>query len=74
MRSVNFMTIVNPIPTTIFVRGNRIKPKHEGQDRTPICGICKEKGHYRDECPRKETYIDRDTLEDNRQEQNIGKI
>ena len=72
IRSGNFTTIVKPIPTTIFVRGNRLKLKHEGQDRTPICGICKEKGHYRNDCPRKElhTYTDKDTTEDNRQEQN----
>ena len=71
IRSVNFITIIKPIPTTIFVRGNRLKLKHEGQDRTPICGICKEKGHYRNECPRKETniYTDRDNLEENREEQ-----
>ena len=69
VRSVNFTTIVKPIPTTLFVRGNRLKLKHEGQDRTPICGICKERRHYRNDCPRKETYTDRDNSDENRQEQ-----
>ena len=69
VRSVNFTTIVKPIPTTLFVRGNRLKLKHEGQDRTPICGICKERGHYRNDCPGKETYTDRDNLDEDRQEQ-----
>ena len=35
----------------MFIRGNRIKLKHEVQDREPICGICKKRGHYRDKCP-----------------------
>ena len=69
VRSVNFTTIVKPIPTTLFVRGNRLKLKHVGQDITPICGICKERGHYRNKCPRKETYTVRDNLDENRQEQ-----
>ena len=44
IKSVNFITIIKPIPATVFVRGNRLKLKHEWQDRTPIYGICKEKG------------------------------
>lgn len=51
VRSLNFKKIHKPIPTTLFIRGNRIKLKHEGQDREPVCGICKQKGHYRDKCP-----------------------
>lgn len=51
VRSVNFKRIVTPIPTTTFIQGNRIKFKHEGQDRSPICGFCRQKGHFRDECP-----------------------
>ena len=51
VRSLNFKKIYKPIPTTLFIRGNRIKLKHEGQDREPVCGICKKKGHYRDKCP-----------------------
>ena len=50
-RSVNFVELTRPIPTTIYVRGNRIKLKHMGQDRTPICAQCKQRGHYRLECP-----------------------
>ena len=52
----------------MFVRGNRLKLKHEGQNRTPICGICKERGHYRNECAREEIniYTDRDNLRENR--------
>ena len=50
-KSINFKRIHTPIPTTLFIRGNRIKLKHEGQDREPVCRICKKKGHYRDKCP-----------------------
>ena len=50
-RSVNFVELTRPIPTTIYVHGNRIKLKHMGQDRTPICAQCKQRGHYRLECP-----------------------
>ena len=51
VRSISFSRIDTPIPTTLFVRGNRIRLRHENQDRRPICGICKTKGHYRDKCP-----------------------
>lgn len=51
VRSINFTEIVNSIPTTLYVKGNRIKLKHIGQDRTPVCSICKEKNHYRTNCP-----------------------
>ena len=37
VRSINFKRIHTSIPTTLFIRGNRIKLKHEGQDREPIC-------------------------------------
>ena len=29
----------------------KCKIKHANQDRTPICGICRVKGHFRDDCP-----------------------
>lgn len=51
IRSITFKKITTPIPTTLFIRGNRIKLKHAGQDRAPICGLYKTKGHYRDDCP-----------------------
>ena len=51
VRSVNFLKIDKPIPTTMFVKGNRVRLRHEDQDRTPICGICRVRGHYRDKCP-----------------------
>ena len=50
-RSIKFRSILKPIPTVLFVDGNRCKIKHASQDRTPICGICRVKGHFRDECP-----------------------
>ena len=34
----------------MFVRGNRIRLRHENQDRSPICGLCKQKGHFKLEC------------------------
>ena len=60
VRSVNFLKLHKPIPTVLFVRGNRIKIKYENQDRTPICGICKVKGHFRDDCPKLQDLIDKD--------------
>ena len=51
IRSINFLSLNKPLPTTMYVQGNRIRLKHTGQDRTPICAICKNKGHYRSECP-----------------------
>ena len=61
VRSINFTSITKPIPTTLYIRGNRIKIKYSGQDRTPICGICKTKGHYRTDCPRnRETEEEKD--------------
>ena len=52
VRTATYSKITKPIPTVLFVRGNRIKIKYESQDRTPICGICRTKGHFRDDCPR----------------------
>ena len=51
VRSINFKKINKPIPTVLFIRGNRIKLRRENQDRDPICGVCKAKGHFRTECP-----------------------
>lgn len=51
IRSIKFRKINIPIPTTLFVRGNKIKLKHEGQDRTPFCSTCHLRGHYRADCP-----------------------
>ena len=52
VRTATYTKITKPIPTVLFVRGNRIKIKYETQDRTPICGICRTKGHFQDDCPR----------------------
>ena len=60
VRSMNFMKLHKPIPTVLFVRGNRIKIKYDNQDRTPICGICKIKDHFRDDCPRLQELIDKE--------------
>ena len=49
--SLNFIKIHNPIPTVIFVHGSKIKTRHEGQDRSAICSISKQRGHLRTECP-----------------------
>ena len=50
-RSINFTKITKPIPTILFVQGNRVKLRHQNQDRRAICGICKTKGHFRNKCP-----------------------
>lgn len=72
VRSVNFKRISKPIPTTLLVRGNRLKIKHEGQDRTPVCGICKEKGHYRDRCPNDTPLQDLDA--DQKEDQPVQRV
>ena len=51
VRSLAFTKINKPIPTTMFVKGNLVKLRHNGQDRTPFCTKCKTKGHYRLDCP-----------------------
>ena len=58
IRSINFLSLNKPLPTTIYVQGNRIKLKHIGQDRSPIWAICKVKGHYRTECPKIQDHKD----------------
>ena len=50
LRSISFKSLNKAIPTIMFVRGNRIRLRHENQDRSPICGQCKQKGHFRLEC------------------------
>ena len=67
VRSMTFKEITKPIPTVLFVRGNKIKTRHEDQDRSPICSICKEKGHYRDTCPDLQAvqdYVNQDKTDD----------
>ena len=62
-RSINFRTFTRPIPTVLFVHGNKCKRKHAYQDSTPICGICRVKGHFRDDCPQLpliQSYLDLD--------------
>lgn len=49
-RTVYFRKINKTIPTVLWISGNRIKIRYDGQDRTPICSFCKVKGHYRDIC------------------------
>lgn len=49
-RTVYFRKINKSIPTVLWIMGNRIKIKHDGQDRTPICSFCKIKGHYKEIC------------------------
>ena len=57
VRSLTFVKINKPIPTTMFVKGNLIKLRHNGQDRTPFYTKCKTKGHYRLECPELKHHI-----------------
>lgn len=50
VRSVLFHNIQDNIPTTLHIQGNKLRVKYEGQDRTPICSFCKERGHYKAIC------------------------
>ena len=72
VRSINFLTLNKPLPTTIYVQGNRIRLKHTGQDRTPICAICKVKGHYRTECPQIQNHEDMEEQTGKEEEEQIG--
>ena len=58
IKSINFKKIIKPIPTVLYVKGNKIKIKYEKQDRSPICGICRTKGHFRTECPILRTLVE----------------
>lgn len=49
-RSVIFNELPRNIPTVLWVSGNRIKIRYEGQDREAICSYCHQKGHYRKIC------------------------
>ena len=55
---INFKDITTPIPTVIYVRGNKIKIKYEKQDRTAYCGICQERGHHRGECEKLKALVE----------------
>ena len=72
IRSINFLSLNKPLPTTIYVQGNRIRLKHTGQDRTPICVICKVKGHYRTECPQIQNHEDMEEQTGKEEEEQIG--
>ena len=69
IRSINFLSLNKPLPTTMYVKGNRIKLKHIGQDRTPICAVCKNKGHYSTECPQIQNHEDMDNQIEKEEEQ-----
>lgn len=49
-RTIYYKKINKSIPTILWINGNRIKIRYEGQDRTPICSFCKVKGHYKEIC------------------------
>ena len=72
VRSINFLSLNKPLPTTIYVQGNRIRLKHTGQDRTPICAICKVKGQYRTECPQIQNHEDMEEQTGKEEEEQIG--
>ena len=57
-RSVLFNDPPENIPTFLWVGGNRVKCRYDGQDRTPICSYCKTKGHYRAICEKEKEDID----------------
>ena len=50
VRSVIFYGQPRNIPGTVYVHGNRVKVRYDSQDRTPVCSICKTKGHYKTDC------------------------
>ena len=58
IKSANFKGIIKQIPTVLYVKGNKIKIKYDKQDRSPICGICRTKGHFRNECPILRTFVE----------------
>ena len=59
VKSIIFKEKTTPIPTVIYVRGNKIKIKYEKQDRTAYCGtcICQERGNHRGECEKLQALV-----------------
>ena len=49
-RSIDFVKINESIPTTLHIKGNKIKIKYQEQDRTTICSFCRTKGHCKLVC------------------------
>ena len=58
IKSVNFKKIIKPVPTVLYVKGNKIKIKYDKKDRSPICGICRTKCHFMNECPILRTLVE----------------
>ena len=52
VRSFNYLNLKKPLPTVVWVQGNRVKTRHPNQDRTAFCSVCRTKGHYRSESPK----------------------
>lgn len=78
-RSIDFTTINESIPTTLHIKGNKIKIKYPGQDRTPICSFCRQKGHYKLICEKylklqkeyENREIEEENIEENEMEESI---
>ena len=43
VRSINYLNLKKPIPTVVWVQGNRVKTSHPDQDRTAFCSVCRTK-------------------------------
>lgn len=75
-RSLNFSKINLSIPTTLYVKGNRIRIKYDGQDRTAICSFCRERGHYKLVCQKyikqQEEYENRIEIDEEQMGPNIN--
>ena len=73
-RSVLYYEKPSNIPTTLWVQGNKVKVRYNGQDRTAICSYCKSKGHFRGICPKEKEDIEwkkRMLEEQNQEKENL---
>ena len=49
-RSLIYAAEPRNIPGTLWIQGNRVKVRYDGQNRKPICSHCKATGHYYKDC------------------------
>ena len=49
-RSLIYTSEPRNIPGTLWIQGNKVKIRYDGQNRKPFCSHCKILGHYYKDC------------------------
>ena len=49
-RSIIYASEPQNIPGTLWIQGNKVKIRYDGQNRKPFCSHCKVLGHYYKDC------------------------